>query len=91
LGGQVIWIIQIIDKYRFIYYNMIVSEYMKIWKGTVMIDEHSAQLFKLQAGICKTLADSTGFQCYEESGEKIYRIWVKDINMGDKEIRVSEP
>jgi hypothetical protein len=23
-------------------------------------------------------ADSTGFQCYEESGEKMYRIWVKD-------------
>ena len=21
--------------------------------------------------------DSTGFQCYEESGEKMYRIWVK--------------
>ena len=26
-------------------------------------------------------ADSTGFQCYEESGEKMYRIWVKDTNM----------
>ena len=25
-------------------------------------------------------ADSTGFQCYEESGEKMYRIWVKDSN-----------
>jgi hypothetical protein len=24
--------------------------------------------------------DSTGFQCYEESGEKMYRIWVKDSN-----------
>ena len=23
-------------------------------------------------------ADSKGFQCYEESGEKTYRIWVKD-------------
>ena len=22
-------------------------------------------------------ADSRGFQCYEESGEKMYRIWVK--------------
>jgi hypothetical protein len=22
--------------------------------------------------------DSMGFQCYEESGEKMYRIWVKD-------------
>ena len=22
--------------------------------------------------------DSTGFQCYEESGEKMYRIWIKD-------------
>ena len=26
-------------------------------------------------------ADSTGFQCYEESGEKMCRIWVKDTNM----------
>jgi len=25
--------------------------------------------------------DSRGFQCYEESGEKMYRIWVKDTNM----------
>ena len=25
-------------------------------------------------------ADSRGFQCYEESGEKMYRIWVKDSN-----------
>ncbi len=25
-------------------------------------------------------ADSTGFQCYEESGEKMYRIWVKEEN-----------
>ena len=25
-------------------------------------------------------ADSTGFRCYEESGEKMYRIWVKDTN-----------
>ena len=24
--------------------------------------------------------DSRGFQCYEESGEKLYRIWVKDSN-----------
>ena len=23
-------------------------------------------------------ADSTGFQCYEEGGEKMYRIWVKE-------------
>jgi hypothetical protein len=28
-------------------------------------------------------ADSTGFQCYEESGEKIYRIWVKDTDVGE--------
>jgi len=35
--------------------------------------------------------DSTGFQCYKESGEKMYRIWIKDINMGDEEIPVSEP
>ena len=27
-------------------------------------------------------ADSTGFQCYEESGEKMYRIWVKDMSVG---------
>ena len=26
-------------------------------------------------------ADSTGFQCYEESGEKMYRIWVKDADV----------
>ena len=26
-------------------------------------------------------ADSRGFQCYEEGGEKMYRIWVKDTNM----------
>jgi len=25
--------------------------------------------------------DSRGFQCYEESGEKMYRIWVKDTNI----------
>ena len=25
--------------------------------------------------------DSTGFQCYEEGGEKMYRIWVKDTNI----------
>ena len=23
-------------------------------------------------------ADSRGFQCYEESGEKMYRIWIKE-------------
>jgi hypothetical protein len=28
-------------------------------------------------------ADSTGFQCYEESGEKMYRIWVKDSSMNN--------
>lgn len=28
-------------------------------------------------------ADSTGFQCYEESGEKMYRIWVKDADVGE--------
>ena len=27
-------------------------------------------------------ADSTGFQCYEEGGEKMYCIWVKDTDMG---------
>ena len=25
--------------------------------------------------------DSRGFQCYEEGGEKMYRIWVKDANV----------
>ena len=25
--------------------------------------------------------NSRGFQCYEESGEKLYRIWVKDGNL----------
>jgi len=25
--------------------------------------------------------DSRGFQCYEESGEKMYRIWVKDMDV----------
>jgi hypothetical protein len=29
-------------------------------------------------------ADSTGFQCYEESGEKMYRIWVKDTDLEDE-------
>jgi len=33
-------------------------------------------------------ADSTGFQCYEEVGEKMYRIWVKDTDLEDK---ASEP
>ena len=28
-------------------------------------------------------ADSRGFQCYEESGEKMYRIWVKDTEVGE--------
>ena len=27
-------------------------------------------------------ADSRGFQCYEESAEKMYRVWVKDEDMG---------
>jgi len=26
-------------------------------------------------------ADSRGFQCYEESGENMYRIWVKDSKL----------
>jgi len=26
-------------------------------------------------------ADSRGFQCYEESREKMYRIWVKDADV----------
>ena len=28
--------------------------------------------------------DSTGFQCYEESGEKMYRIWVKEADVKDR-------
>jgi len=27
--------------------------------------------------------DSKGFQCYEESSEKMYRIWVKDMDVGE--------
>ena len=27
--------------------------------------------------------DSKGFQCYEGSGEKMYRIWVKDMDVGE--------
>ena len=27
--------------------------------------------------------DSRGFQCYEESGENMYRIWVKDTDVGE--------
>ena len=27
--------------------------------------------------------DSRGFQCYEESGEKMYRIWVKNTDVGE--------
>jgi len=30
-------------------------------------------------------ADSKGFQCYEESGEKMYRVWVRDIVTANKE------
>jgi len=26
--------------------------------------------------------DSRGFKCFEEGGEKLYRIWVKDSNLG---------
>jgi hypothetical protein len=29
-------------------------------------------------------ADSRGFQCYEESGEKMYRIWIKDMDVGER-------
>ena len=28
-------------------------------------------------------ADSRGFKCYEESGENMYRIWVKDTDVGE--------
>jgi len=28
-------------------------------------------------------ADSRGFQCYEESGENMYRIWVKDADAAE--------
>jgi len=27
--------------------------------------------------------DSRGFKCYEESGENMYRIWVKDANVAE--------
>jgi hypothetical protein len=26
-------------------------------------------------------ADTKGLQCYEENGEKVYRIWVRDIDV----------
>ena len=28
-------------------------------------------------------ADSRGFQCYEESGEKMYRIWIRNTTSGE--------
>ena len=31
--------------------------------------------------------DSRGFQCFEESGERMCRIWVKDPNMGQSKRR----
>jgi len=39
-----------------------------------------AQFLELcgEANVDVEEADSTGFQCYEESGEKMYRIWVKE-------------
>jgi hypothetical protein len=30
-------------------------------------------------------ADRGGFQCYEESGEKMYRIWVKENDEHEEE------
>jgi hypothetical protein len=33
-------------------------------------------------------ADSRGFQCYEESGERIYCIWVKENNEHEKERKI---
>ena len=30
-------------------------------------------------------ADSRGFQCFEESGEKMYRIWAKDAGQGNEQ------
>jgi hypothetical protein len=35
-------------------------------------------------------ADSTGFQCYEESGEKMYRIWVKDTDLEGHESKAND-
>jgi len=29
-------------------------------------------------------ADSRGFQCYEESGEKMYRIWIRNTTSGEE-------
>ena len=29
-------------------------------------------------------ADSRGFQCYEEAGEKVYRIWVRESRRAGK-------
>ena len=35
-------------------------------------------------------ADSHGFQCYEESGEKMYRIWIRDTEPERSNNQVSE-
>jgi hypothetical protein len=29
-------------------------------------------------------ADSRGFQCYEQSGEKMYRIWIRNTTSGEE-------
>jgi len=29
-------------------------------------------------------ADSRGFQCYEESGENMYRIWIRNTTSGEE-------
>jgi hypothetical protein len=29
-------------------------------------------------------ADSIGFRCYEESGEKMYRIWIRNTTSGEE-------
>jgi DNA-binding transcriptional ArsR family regulator len=68
---------------------MIVSEYMKIWKGAVMIDEYSAQLFKLQAGICKTLADSTRLMILNELKRGEMSVGQLTMNLGLPQSNVS--
>ena len=45
------------------------------------------QFFELKGkeNVKVTEADSRGFQCYEESGEQMYRVWVKKEDLGGGE------
>jgi hypothetical protein len=44
------------------------NQFLELWgEGNVEVEE----------------TDSTGFRCYEESGEKMYRIWVREPKRPD--------